>query len=80
MAFDGITIANVVKELKYFFNGHTSINSNGDFLVFNINPAKITGKFEYGLLYDIDMNYFLQGIVDLDCYPDWLKKKIQRGF
>ena len=23
-------------ELRYFFNGHTSINSNGDFLVFNI--------------------------------------------
>lgn len=37
--------------------------------------AKITGKFEYGLLYDIDMNYFLQGIVDLDCYPDWVKKR-----
>lgn len=42
--------------------------------------AKITGKFEYGLLYDIDMNYFLQGIVDLDCYPDWLKKKYREVF
>ena len=37
--------------------------------------AKITGKFEHGLLFDIDMNYFLQGIVDLDMYPSWLKKK-----
>ena len=37
--------------------------------------AKITGKFEHGLLFDIDMNYFLQGVVDLDMYPDWLKKK-----
>lgn len=42
--------------------------------------AKITGKFEYGLLYDIDMNYFLQGVVDLDCYPDWLKKKYKEVF
>lgn len=42
--------------------------------------AKITGKFEYGLLYDIDMNYFLQGIVDLDCYPDWLKAKYKEVF
>ena len=42
--------------------------------------AQITGKFEYGLLYDIDMNYFLQGIVDLDCYPDWLKKKYLEVF
>lgn len=42
--------------------------------------AKVTGKFEYGLLYDIDMNYFLQGVVDLDCYPDWLKKKYKEVF
>lgn len=42
--------------------------------------AKITGKFEYGLLYDIDMNYFLQGIVDLDCYPDWVKSKYKEVF
>ena len=25
-----------IRELKYYFNGHTSINSNSDFLVFNI--------------------------------------------
>ena len=42
--------------------------------------AKITGRFEYGLLYDIDMNYFTQGIVDLDCYPDWLKKEYKKIF
>ena len=42
--------------------------------------AKVTGKFEHGLLYDIDMNYFLQGVVDLDCYPDWLKKKYLEVF
>lgn len=42
--------------------------------------AKITGRFEYGLLYDIDMNYFLQGIVDLDCYPSWVKAKYKEIF
>lgn len=42
--------------------------------------AQVTGRFEYGLLYDIDMNYFLQGIVDLDCYPDWVKKKYKEVF
>lgn len=42
--------------------------------------AKITGKFEHGLLFDIDMNYFLQGVVDLDLYPDWLKKKYKEVF
>ena len=42
--------------------------------------AKVTGKFEYGLLYDIDMNYFLQGVVDFNCYPDWLKKKYKEVF
>lgn len=42
--------------------------------------AKITGRFEHGLLYDIDMNYFLQGVVDLNCYPDVLKKKYKEIF
>ena len=42
--------------------------------------ARVTGKFEHGLLYDIDMNYFLQGVVDLNCYPDWLKKKYKEVF
>ena len=31
-----IKIRPFTRELKYYFNGHTSINSNGDFLVFNI--------------------------------------------
>ena len=31
-----IKIRPFTRELKYFFNGHTSINANGDFLVFNI--------------------------------------------
>ncbi len=26
----------LVRELKYYFNGHTSINTESDFLVFNI--------------------------------------------
>ena len=31
-----IKIRPFTRELKYYFNGHTSINSEGDFLVFNI--------------------------------------------
>ena len=31
-----IKIRPFTRELKYYFNGHTSINANGDFLVFNI--------------------------------------------
>ena len=31
-----IKIRPFTRELKYYFNGHTSINSSGDFLVFNI--------------------------------------------
>lgn len=42
--------------------------------------AKITGRFEYGLLYDIDMNYFLQGTVDLGLYPEVLRKKYDELF
>ena len=42
--------------------------------------AMITGKFEYGLLYDIDMSYFLQPQVDIDCYPKFFKKKYKEMF
>lgn len=42
--------------------------------------AKVTGRFESGLLYDIDMNYFVQEVVDLDCYPDWIKRKYKEMF
>lgn len=37
--------------------------------------AQITGRFEYGLLFDIDMQYFLQPYVDLNLYPAWVKQK-----
>lgn len=37
--------------------------------------AQITGRFEYGFLYDMDMQYFMQPYVDLNMYPDWVKQK-----
>lgn len=37
--------------------------------------ANISGKWEYGLLYDVDMMWFSQPQVDIDAYPDWCKKK-----
>lgn len=42
--------------------------------------ALITGKFEYGYLYDVDMSYFLQPQVDLDCFPKFFKKKYKEMF
>lgn len=37
--------------------------------------SKITGRWEYGILYDVDMTYFLQPQVDLDMFPSCIKKK-----
>jgi hypothetical protein len=37
--------------------------------------TKITGTFSHGLLWDADMNYFLQPSVDIDQYPSFFKKK-----
>ena len=42
--------------------------------------AMITGRFEYGLLYDIDMSWFQQPDVDIDCYPNWIKEKYLQIF
>lgn len=42
--------------------------------------AKISGKFEYGLLYDIDMTWFSQPQVDINCYPEWCMKKYKEMF
>lgn len=42
--------------------------------------AKITGRFEYGLLYDIDMSYFIKPQVDINTFPDWFKHKYKEMF
>lgn len=42
--------------------------------------AMITGRFEYGLLYDIDMSWFQQSEVDINCYPDWIKERYLQMF
>lgn len=42
--------------------------------------AMITGRFEYGLLYDIDMSWFQQPEVDINCYPDWIKDRYLQMF
>lgn len=42
--------------------------------------AMITGRFEYGLLYDIDMSWFQQSEVDINCYPDWIKERYLQIF
>lgn len=42
--------------------------------------ANISGKWEYGLLYDIDMSWFMQPQVDINSYPSWFKKKYVEMF
>ena len=38
--------------------------------------ALLTGEWEYGLLYDIDINYFANNtMVDIDMFPESIKKK-----
>ena len=66
-----IKIRPFTRELKYFFNGHTSINANGDFLVFNIkelmnSDANIRNallfnvlKFAWGLCLNPEVNTVL---------------------
>lgn len=40
----------------------------------------LTGYFEYGLLYDFDMSYFLQAGVDIDAFDPSIKKKFRNMF
>jgi hypothetical protein len=42
--------------------------------------CKTTGKFEYGLLYDLDMFYFTQAGVDIRCYPKTIAEKYKDIF
>jgi hypothetical protein len=42
--------------------------------------TKITGRFEYGLLWDADMSYFIQPSVDIDLYPSFFKRKYNELF
>lgn len=42
--------------------------------------CKITGRFDYGLVFDFDMNWFLQGGVSLDMYPPIFKKLFRNTF
>lgn len=42
--------------------------------------CKITGRFDYGLVYDFDMNWFIQPAVSLDMYPSVFKKMFKRAF
>jgi DNA helicase HerA-like ATPase len=61
----------LVKELRYFFNGHTTIDSSGDFLVFNIKELMNSDvnvrnallfnvlKFAWGLCLNPNINTIL---------------------
>jgi hypothetical protein len=40
----------------------------------------ITGRWDYGLLFDFDMNWFMQGGVDINMYPPVFKKMYEKAF
>lgn len=40
----------------------------------------ITGRWDYGLLFDFDMNWFLQGGVDINMYPPVFQKMYEKAF
>lgn len=42
--------------------------------------CKTTGRSEFGLLYDFDMNWFIQPSVDINMYPDIFKKFYNRVY
>jgi len=38
--------------------------------------TKITGRWDYGLLFSFNMYWFMQGGIDIDLYPAFFKKKL----
>jgi len=40
----------------------------------------ITGRWDYGILFDFDMNWFLQSGVDVNMYPSIFKKMYNKAF
>jgi hypothetical protein len=40
----------------------------------------ITGRWDYGMLFDFDMNWFLQSGVDINMYPSVFKKMYEKAF
>jgi len=44
------------------------------------NYCLITGRWDYGMLFDFDMNWFLQGGVDINMYPSVFKKMYEKAF
>lgn len=44
------------------------------------NRCKITGRFDYGLLFDFDMMWFVQPAVSLDMYPPFFTRMYRKIF
>lgn len=47
---------------------------------FPFEYAILTGDWEYGLTYDIDVSYFMNNQVDIDLFPDTVKEKINKVY
>lgn len=63
-----------------YFGMYRDLGNKSTFQDWPLKYAQISGKWEYGLLYDVDMSWFLQPQVDINCYPDWCKKKYLEMF
>ena len=63
-----------------YFGMFREFDTQSLFQTWPLSYAKISGKFEYGLLYDVDMAWFLQPQVDINEYPTWCKQKYLEMF
>ena len=84
---DGFNYREQFKEITWkmimnetFYGMYRDLGEKSIIQEFPSKYAMITGRFEYGLLYDIDMSWFQQPDVDINCYPDWIKKKYLQMF
>lgn len=62
---------------------YTVLRDDGDKYTLQELPfdyCKITGRSEYGLLFDFDMQWFLNPSVPIDMYPDVFKKYYKKTF
>lgn len=73
----------VMREMMRLETFYGVLRDDGNKYVIQELPSqycKITGRFDYGLVYDFNMYWFLQPAVSLDMYPAVFKKLYSRTF
>lgn len=75
-----IVLWNLIMSETYF-TMFRKFDSKYKLQTFPSQYALLTGEWEYGLLYDIDINYFLNNsAVDINMFPDTIKKKFNEVY